>query len=58
MTKHEVREYLTKIYNIDVQNVNTAIHLGQYIFLYFLLFINGFLIVVKVDGSDYMENAK
>ena len=28
MTKWEVREYLTKIYNMDILKVETALHLG------------------------------
>lgn len=30
MTKHEIKEYLTKIYKVDVTNVNTALFLGKY----------------------------
>jgi large subunit ribosomal protein L23 len=29
MTKHELAEYLTKIYNLPVRNVNTANYLGK-----------------------------
>jgi large subunit ribosomal protein L23 len=29
MTKHEVKEYLTKIYNLPVLNVNTSNYLGK-----------------------------
>jgi large subunit ribosomal protein L23 len=29
MTKHEVKEYLTKIYNLPVVKVNTANYLGK-----------------------------
>ena len=29
MTKHEIREYLTKIYGLPVQKVNTANYLGK-----------------------------
>ncbi|RYG64690.1 50S ribosomal protein L23 [archaeon] len=29
MTKTEIKEYLTKIYNVDVQKVNTANLLGE-----------------------------
>ena len=29
MTKHEISEYLTKIYNVDVQKVMTANFLGE-----------------------------
>ena len=31
MTKHEVKEYLTKIYDVNVIKVNTANFLGTYI---------------------------
>eukprot|EP01031_Cornospumella_fuschlensis_P036274 gene36274-44002_t len=34
MTKTEIKEYLTKIYSIDVQKVNTANLLGQWKRLY------------------------
>ena len=30
MTKFEVKEYLTKIYNMDVVKVTTSIMLGEY----------------------------
>mmetsp|Transcript_19994 Transcript_19994/g.28725 ORF Transcript_19994/g.28725 Transcript_19994/m.28725 type:complete len:97 (-) Transcript_19994:131-421(-) len=30
MTKWEVREYLTKIYNMDILKVETALHLGRW----------------------------
>ena len=30
MTKHEVKEYLTKIYNLPVKKVNTMNYMGKY----------------------------
>mmetsp|Transcript_9391 Transcript_9391/g.11787 ORF Transcript_9391/g.11787 Transcript_9391/m.11787 type:complete len:123 (-) Transcript_9391:139-507(-) len=30
MTKHEVKEYLTKIYDLPVKKVNTANYMGKY----------------------------
>eukprot|EP00567_Pseudictyota_dubia_P005079 CAMPEP_0197453036 /NCGR_PEP_ID=MMETSP1175-20131217/33743_1 /TAXON_ID=1003142 /ORGANISM="Triceratium dubium, Strain CCMP147" /LENGTH=53 /DNA_ID=CAMNT_0042986205 /DNA_START=30 /DNA_END=188 /DNA_ORIENTATION=+ len=29
MTKHEIKEYLTKIYNLPVKKVNTMNYLGK-----------------------------
>jgi len=29
MTKHEIKEYLTKIYNLPVKKVNTANYMGK-----------------------------
>lgn len=31
MTKHEIKEYLTKIYNVPVLNVCTSNFLGEYV---------------------------
>lgn len=31
MTKHEIREYLTKIYDLPVKKVNTMNYLGKHI---------------------------
>mmetsp|Transcript_125830 Transcript_125830/g.246618 ORF Transcript_125830/g.246618 Transcript_125830/m.246618 type:complete len:93 (+) Transcript_125830:51-329(+) len=30
MTKHEIKEYLTKIYDVDVKNIFTANFLGKW----------------------------
>jgi len=33
-TKHDIKEYLTKVYNVDVARVTTAISLGELLFYY------------------------
>lgn len=49
MTKHEISEYLTKIYDVDVQKVMTANFLGQFrAFLILLLHHVHPLIVASV----------
>jgi large subunit ribosomal protein L23 len=39
MTKWEVKEYLTKIYDVDVTKVTTANFLGKFMFVMSALFI-------------------
>jgi hypothetical protein len=45
MTKTEIKEYLTKIYNIDIGLVNTANYLGK-AFPAFLLILKHFFALV------------
>ena len=43
MTKHEITEYLTKIYDVNVNKVMTANFLGNTDYSYFLSILNAFM---------------
>lgn len=55
MTKFEVKEYLIKIYDVDVVNVNTALFLGN-VFNSFRLFLKSSR--TQVGGKDFMGKEK
>jgi hypothetical protein len=58
MTKTEVREYLTKIYEIPVLKISTMNYLGIHLFLLNLFVQSWFDFNSQVNGKDCMRNEK
>jgi hypothetical protein len=63
MTKHEITEYLTKIYDVDVTKVMTANFLGEFSYSSSAVVLSDglwplFTSVYQVSGRDFMESEK